>query len=136
MNSARESLGMTEMNMVVSTGESQPMAAPHKAPNKYDAFLCSGPCNKVAAAAVTTTNKTLQTMALWTGLCNHMVVQPPNQLTAQPTMPAQRIRIAGRVQGVGFRPFVYRLARAHELAGWVRNGLAGVEVHVEGPAAS
>jgi hydrogenase maturation protein HypF len=42
------------------------------------------------------------------------------------------IRIRGVVQGVGFRPFVYRLARVHDLAGWVLNGEEGVEIHVEG----
>jgi len=44
------------------------------------------------------------------------------------------IHIRGVVQGVGFRPFVYRLARAHSLAGWVINAEAGVEIHVEGTA--
>jgi hydrogenase maturation protein HypF len=39
------------------------------------------------------------------------------------------------VQGVGFRPFVYRLARRHSLTGWVLNGQAGVEIHAEGSAA-
>src|SRR5689334_1334723 len=42
------------------------------------------------------------------------------------------IRVRGIVQGVGFRPFVYRLARAHDLAGWVLNGEEGVEIHAEG----
>ena len=42
------------------------------------------------------------------------------------------MRIRGVVQGVGFRPFVYRLARRHALAGWVLNGESGVVVHVEG----
>ncbi len=42
------------------------------------------------------------------------------------------IRIRGIVQGVGFRPFVYRLAQEHAVAGWVRNGDEGVEVYVEG----
>ena len=32
------------------------------------------------------------------------------------------IRVRGVVQGVGFRPFVYRLARANTLNGWVLNG--------------
>ena len=36
------------------------------------------------------------------------------------------------VQGVGFRPFVYRLAQAHGIAGWVRNTSWGVEIEVEG----
>jgi hydrogenase maturation protein HypF len=48
---------------------------------------------------------------------------------------ARRIRIRGIVQGVGFRPFVYRLARGHSLAGWVLNEGEGVEIHVEGCAA-
>ena len=41
------------------------------------------------------------------------------------------VSVFGVVQGVGFRPFVYRLARRHGLAGWVRNSGAGVEIHVE-----
>src|SRR5262245_33506092 len=46
---------------------------------------------------------------------------------------ARSIRIRGTVQGVGFRPFVFCLARAHGLAGWVLNGDAGVQIHIEGP---
>ncbi|MGB0001860.1 MAG: Sua5/YciO/YrdC/YwlC family protein, partial [Candidatus Acidiferrales bacterium] len=42
------------------------------------------------------------------------------------------IKVRGVVQGVGFRPFVYRLARANTLAGWVLNGEEGVEIFVEG----
>ena len=42
------------------------------------------------------------------------------------------IRVRGVVQGVGFRPFVYRLARANTLAGWVLNGEGGVEIYLEG----
>jgi hydrogenase maturation protein HypF len=42
------------------------------------------------------------------------------------------IKVRGVVQGVGFRPFVYRLARANTLAGWVLNGEQGVEIFVEG----
>src|SRR5271157_89029 len=42
------------------------------------------------------------------------------------------IRVRGVVQGVGFRPFVYRLARANTLTGWVLNGEEGVEIHLEG----
>ncbi len=45
------------------------------------------------------------------------------------------IRISGTVQGVGFRPFVYRVAVGRGLSGQVRNlGDAGVEIEVEGPA--
>ncbi len=36
------------------------------------------------------------------------------------------------VQGVGFRPFVYRLAHKYRLAGWVRNTSSKVEIEVEG----
>jgi hydrogenase maturation protein HypF len=46
---------------------------------------------------------------------------------------ARRIRVTGVVQGVGYRPFVWRLAREHDLAGWVRNDGAGVDLEVEGP---
>ena len=42
------------------------------------------------------------------------------------------IRVRGVVQGVGFRPFVYRLACANTLSGWVLNGDQGVEIHLEG----
>ena len=42
------------------------------------------------------------------------------------------IRVRGVVQGVGFRPFVYRLARANRLNGWVLNAEEGVELHLEG----
>jgi hydrogenase maturation protein HypF len=43
-----------------------------------------------------------------------------------------RIRVRGVVQGVGFRPFVYRLAHYYKLAGWVRNTSGSVEIEVEG----
>lgn len=45
---------------------------------------------------------------------------------------AYSIRVRGVVQGVGFRPFVYRLARENRLAGWVINAEEGVEICVEG----
>jgi hydrogenase maturation protein HypF len=43
-----------------------------------------------------------------------------------------RIRVRGVVQGVGFRPFVYRLACDYNLKGWVRNTSGSVEIEVEG----
>ena len=43
------------------------------------------------------------------------------------------IHITGIVQGVGFRPFVYRIAKSLSLPGYVLNlGDAGVEIVVEG----
>ena len=44
-----------------------------------------------------------------------------------------RFELTGVVQGVGFRPFVHRLARRFELGGTVCNSAAGVEIEVEGP---
>ncbi|HXY31700.1 MAG TPA: carbamoyltransferase HypF, partial [Gemmatimonadaceae bacterium] len=46
------------------------------------------------------------------------------------------VRVRGVVQGVGFRPFVYRIARENSLAGWVLNAGDGVEIHVEGSEGS
>ena len=45
---------------------------------------------------------------------------------------ALQIRIEGLVQGVGFRPFVYRLAQQYGLHGWVVNTTDGVSIKVEG----
>jgi hydrogenase maturation protein HypF len=55
-------------------------------------------------------------------------VTPPN--------PISRLRfiVYGVVQGVGFRPFVYRLANELSLFGWVRNDAQGVTIEVEGSA--
>jgi hydrogenase maturation protein HypF len=47
-----------------------------------------------------------------------------------------RVHVSGLVQGVGFRPFVWREATARGLAGWVGNDAAGVVLEVEGPPAS
>ncbi|NMC21405.1 MAG: carbamoyltransferase HypF [Thermogutta sp.] len=47
-----------------------------------------------------------------------------------------RISVTGTVQGIGFRPFVYRLARDLGLSGWVRNESDRVAMEVEGKAAA
>lgn len=48
----------------------------------------------------------------------------------------KRHHIQGIVQGVGFRPFVFRIARQLELTGWIRNTPAGVEIEVQGDESS
>ncbi|MEM6785287.1 MAG: carbamoyltransferase HypF [Bacteroidota bacterium] len=47
-------------------------------------------------------------------------------------MRTEQHHIEGQVQGVGFRPHVWRLARQHGLTGWVRNGTDGVRIAVQG----
>ncbi|MCK4275556.1 MAG: acylphosphatase, partial [Phycisphaerae bacterium] len=44
----------------------------------------------------------------------------------------KRITVSGQVQGVGFRPFVYRLAAELGLTGWVLNDARGVTIEVQG----
>jgi len=53
----------------------------------------------------------------------------------QDAVSLQRLRmvIRGAVQGVGFRPFIYRLATELNLLGWVNNSTQGVFIEVEGP---
>jgi len=58
-------------------------------------------------------------------------MQPASLLTK-----ALRISVHGMVQGVGFRPFVFRLAHRHGLAGTVSNNGDGVLIHVSGPSAA
>jgi hydrogenase maturation protein HypF len=60
------------------------------------------------------------------------MVEQPVITTTKTT--ACSILVRGVVQGVGFRPFVYRLARAHALKGWVMNAEEGVEILLEGAA--
>lgn len=43
-----------------------------------------------------------------------------------------QIHVTGIVQGVGFRPFVYNLARHYNLTGWVKNTSGGVEIELDG----
>jgi len=53
---------------------------------------------------------------------------------SHPKPARKQISVRGVVQGVGFRPFVYRLAHEHALDGHVRNLRGDVEIVVAGPA--
>src|SRR5271165_4062374 len=55
-------------------------------------------------------------------------------VVAKPAVQRLRITLRGAVQGVGFRPFVYRLATEMSLTGWVLNSSSGLRIEVEGPA--
>jgi hydrogenase maturation protein HypF len=48
----------------------------------------------------------------------------------------KRIHVSGMVQGVGFRPYVYRLAGEHRLSGHIANNAAGVVIEIQGPDAA
>ena len=67
-----------------------------------------------------------------------MMPEPPSLLSSPitPGLPGEikrlRITLHGAVQGVGFRPFVYRLAHELRLAGWVLNSAQGLQIEVEG----
>jgi hydrogenase maturation protein HypF len=52
--------------------------------------------------------------------------------TSGPAKQRLKVEIHGAVQGVGFRPFVYRLATELDLTGWVINDTRGVFIEVEG----
>ena len=57
-------------------------------------------------------------------------------MTERETAPVRkRIEIQGVVQGVGFRPFVYRIAKRFDIRGWVLNSSAGVVIEAEGGGA-
>jgi len=45
------------------------------------------------------------------------------------------VRVSGVVQGVGFRPYIYRLATEERVTGNISNDTAGVTIEIEGPAA-
>lgn len=57
----------------------------------------------------------------------------PFKTNSDLTLQRLRLEIHGAVQGVGFRPFVYRLATELSLKGWVINDSRGVFIEVEGP---
>ncbi len=63
-----------------------------------------------------------------------MTTGDPTGRAAAPTaVIRRRLRVRGQVQGVGFRPFVYRLATGLELSGHVGNDARGAFVEIEGP---
>ncbi len=45
---------------------------------------------------------------------------------------AKLIRVKGKVQGVGFRPFVYKIAKKNNLCGYVLNDSQGVQILIQG----
>src|SRR5579864_4952910 len=45
----------------------------------------------------------------------------------------QQIKVSGIVQGVGFRPYIYRLAISRHLKGTIHNTSAGVTIEIQGP---
>jgi hydrogenase maturation protein HypF len=55
---------------------------------------------------------------------------------SRPGSERRRLRVQGIVQGVGFRPTVYRLASQLDLTGFVLNDSAGVVIEIEGPVTS
>ncbi|MGH2870404.1 MAG: acylphosphatase, partial [Solirubrobacteraceae bacterium] len=57
-------------------------------------------------------------------------------MTASAQLVRARARVHGTVQGVGFRPFVYRIAHEEAVAGFVRNDEHGVLLEVEGDTAA
>lgn len=63
------------------------------------------------------------------------MMQSASKLKAKESIERLRVTVRGAVQGVGFRPFVYRLAKELNLNGWVNNSPKGVFIEVEGATA-
>ena len=57
---------------------------------------------------------------------------PQEEYTKGEVQNAVNIIVTGLVQGVGFRPFIYRLAKQFDLKGWVKNRNDGVQIKIEG----
>lgn len=58
----------------------------------------------------------------------------PSALLTNPAVTRVAVSVQGTVQGIGFRPFLYREAARNGLTGWVRNRSDGVELEVQGPS--
>ena len=57
----------------------------------------------------------------------------PDEVLGHKAHRREVLAVRGVVQGVGFRPFVYRLAMEEGLAGFIGNDSGGVTIEVEGP---
>ena len=64
-----------------------------------------------------------------------MSVPADNIFPGQSSAVARTFQLCGHVQGVGFRPFVYQLARQLQLAGWIENQNGQVAIHAQGSQA-
>ena len=56
----------------------------------------------------------------------------PGSISTRSSAVRRRLEIYGQVQGVGFRPFVYRIAKQFDIRGWVLNSSDGVVIEAEG----
>lgn len=63
-------------------------------------------------------------------MLNHLL--PKHDKNLESVITARSLVLTGKVQGVGFRPFIYRIALANNLVGWVRNCVGIVEVFIQG----
>jgi len=59
-------------------------------------------------------------------------MSPVRRVPESPPQRRIRVSVRGAVQGVGFRPFVYNLAKRLDLGGWVLNSPQGVQIEAEG----
>jgi len=59
----------------------------------------------------------------------------PHSIPPEEPLRREILEVRGVVQGVGFRPFVYRLASEEGLAGFIGNSTGGVTIEIEGPSA-
>jgi hydrogenase maturation protein HypF len=63
---------------------------------------------------------------------NSSYLQPPTNGNFLPSGKAYKISVKGLVQGVGFRPHIYRIALKNKIEGWVKNSTIGVQIKAIG----